>query len=69
MPERDIACVFHGRYGVPVEQIPCCPICDQPMCKGEPLQLEYCDAGRLGEPDLVRLVHYECANEDEDGDQ
>lgn len=65
MADRDISCVFHGRYGVSPADIPCCPICDQPMVKGESLQLEYCDMGP-GHPDAARLVHYHCGNEDDD---
>lgn len=65
MADRDIACVFHGRYGVLPEQIPCCPICDLPMLKGERLQLEYCDMGP-GQQDAARLIHLKCDDTDDD---
>jgi hypothetical protein len=55
-----ISCVDHGVYGVDPGDIPCCPICDQPMQKGEPINLQTCDAGP-GNPDLLRLVHAACA--------
>ncbi len=54
-----ISCVDHGVYGIEPENIPCCPICDQPMQKGERINLQTCDAGT--NPDLLRLVHAECA--------
>ena len=66
--EREIQCVAHGVYGVPPEMIPCCPICDQPMWKGEPLELQWCDMGP-GQQDCARLVHYECGNPPEDDEE
>lgn len=68
MSEREIACVAHGVYGVAPEEIPCCPICDQPMVKGEPLELQWCDQGP-GQSDAARLVHYHCAEADDDEDE
>jgi len=60
-----ITCVSHGIYDVPPEEIPPCPICDQPMFKGERINLQTCDAGP-GHPDLLRLVHGECEDDDDE---
>mgnify|MGYP001576911678 CR=1 FL=1 len=61
-----ISCVDHGVYDIAADDIPCCPVCDQPMQKGERITLQTCDAGP-GHPDLLRLVHSECVeNDDED---
>lgn len=65
-----ITSVFHGKYGVEPEDIPLCPICGQPMSAGERIELQACDAGP-GQPDLLRLVHQDCEemNEDEDDEE
>lgn len=66
MPMNDlISCVSHGAYGVEPERIPCCPVCDQPMWKGERITLQTCDSGP-GNPDLLRLIHSECEEGVED---
>jgi hypothetical protein len=65
---KDIQSVFHGKYGVAPDAIPCCPICDQPMQKGELLELQWCDQGP-GQPDCARLVHYACENSDDDDEE
>lgn len=57
--------VFHGAYGVLPEDIPTCPICGDPMTINERIELQACDMGPLM-PDCLRLVHYDCANDDED---
>ena len=57
--------VYHGAYNIDPADIPCCPVCDQPMWAGERIELQACDAGP-GNPDLLRLVHYDCANPEED---
>lgn len=63
--DKLIRSVFYGAYGVDPSDIPCCPICDSPMQRGEGIELQLCDAGP-GNPDLLRIVHYECANPEED---
>ena len=65
MSDKIIQSVFHGAYGVDPSDIPCCPICDQPMWLGERIELQTCDAGPA-HPDLLRIVHYDCANPDEE---
>lgn len=67
MMGRDlVSSVYHGKYGVDPEDIPLCPLCDQPMWAGERIELQTCDAGP-GHPDLLRLVHADCeSSEDED---
>ncbi len=62
-----ITCISHGVYGVEPEACPLCPECDQPMWVGEPLELQTVDAGPR-HPDLVRLVHHSCVNDDEEWD-
>lgn len=66
--DQIIACVSHGVYGVQPQDCPCCPICDQPMWKGERITLQTVDAGP-GNPDLLRLVHYYCDMPDEEDDE
>ena len=60
-----IQSVFHGAYGVDPSDIPCCPICDQPMTVGERIELQTCDLGSIS-ADALRLVHYDCSHDDED---
>lgn len=67
MSHQIIRCISHGVYGVEPEDCPLCPLCDQPMWANEPLTLQTVDAGH-GNPDLVRLVHYACENEEDDED-
>lgn len=57
--------VDHGVYGVDPGEIPCCPVCDQPMIEGEKLTLQTCDADGFG-ADLVRLIHSTCSQWYED---
>jgi len=64
---RLITCISHGVYGVDPIECPCCPICDQPLWAGERITLQTCDAGP-GNPDLLRLVHYECDSPEDDED-
>lgn len=63
-----ISCIDHGVYGVSPHACPLCPECDQPMFVGERITLQTVDCGP-GEPDLLRLVHSSCVDdEDDDGD-
>lgn len=66
--DRPIKLYDHGVYGVDPERIPCCPVCDQPMWKGEDLALQECDVGP-GQQDMVRLTHLSCVSGDEDDDE
>lgn len=65
--DKYIKSVSHGKYGVDPECIPLCPICDQPMWAGEPLELQACDAGP-GNPDLIRIVHLACEETEDSED-
>lgn len=63
-----IQCIDHGVYGVSPEDCPLCPCCDQPMWVGEGITLQTVDCGP-GHQDLLRLVHSECVDgDDEEGD-
>lgn len=55
---------FYGKYGVDPHEIPLCPICDQPITVGELIELQTCDVGPHM-PDLVRLVHKTCADDED----
>ena len=61
--KREIKCVHDGVYFVDPENVPLCYVCDQPMFKGEDIDLQYIDAGP-GNQDLVAIVHSECADEE-----
>lgn len=66
--DRIIACIDHGVYGVSPEACPLCPVCDQPMWKGERITLQTVDTGPHSR-ELLRLVHSQCSSYyDEDSD-
>lgn len=61
-----ISWVDHGVYGVAPEDCPLCPCCDQPMFVGERITLQTVDCGPS--PDLLRLVHSSCVEDEDDFD-
>lgn len=63
-----IQCIDHGVYGVDPERCPLCPECDQPLWLGEAVTLQTVHT-RPHEPDLLRLAHTSCVEDDDDEDQ
>ncbi|RWB40476.1 MAG: hypothetical protein EOQ44_25395 [Mesorhizobium sp.] len=62
-----IQCIDHGVYNVRPDDCPLCPCCDQPLWAGERITLQTVDAGP-GHPDLLRLVHTGCVDDEDDSD-